>query len=183
MKNLHQVDKYNNFINDSLIVNFKPGKLLISHAIKPYIKKTKIHPEGAIFARGACDDKGQMFMHVKALEVMMEEGDLPCNVKFMIEGEEEVGSDNLEIFIKNNKEKLTINILDSDLELLAALKKLRLTISKSLSVPAFVIFSDASLIEMAKLKPKDPIDFSKINGVGPSKLKKYSDTFLSVING
>ena len=84
---------------------------------------------------------------------------------------------------KNNKEKITLNIKDSDLELLAALKKLRLTISKSLSVPAFVIFSDASLIEMAKSKPKDQIDFSKINGVGPSKLKKYSDTFLSVING
>ena len=78
---------------------------------QPYIKKTKIHPEGAIFARGACDDKGQMFMHVKALEVMMEEGDLPCNVKFMIEGEEEVGSDNLEIFIKNNKEKLSNDII------------------------------------------------------------------------
>ena len=78
---------------------------------QPYIKKTKIHPEGAIFARGACDDKGQMFMHVKALEVMMEEDDLPCNVKFMIEGEEEVGSDNLEIFIKNNKEKLSNDII------------------------------------------------------------------------
>jgi ATP-dependent DNA helicase RecQ len=83
---------------------------------------------------------------------------------------------------KNYKEKITLNIQDSDLELLSALKKLRLTTAKSLSVPAFVIFSDASLIEMAKLKPKDQIDFSKINGVGPSKLKKYSDTFLSVIN-
>ena len=71
----------------------------------PYIKKTEIHPEGAIFARGACDDKGQMFMHLKALEVMIENGDLPCNVKFMIEGEEEVGSDNLELFVKQNKEK------------------------------------------------------------------------------
>ena len=78
---------------------------------QPYIKKTKIHPEGAIFARGACDDKGQMFMHLKALEVLMEEGDLPCNVKFMIEGEEEVGSDNLEIFVKNNKEKLSNDII------------------------------------------------------------------------
>jgi acetylornithine deacetylase/succinyl-diaminopimelate desuccinylase-like protein len=78
---------------------------------QPYIKKTKIHPEGAIFARGACDDKGQMFMHFKALEVLMEEGDLPCNVKFMIEGEEEVGSDNLEIFVKNNKEKLSNDII------------------------------------------------------------------------
>ncbi len=77
----------------------------------PYIKKTEIHPEGAIFARGACDDKGQMFMHLKALEVMIENGDLPCNVKFMIEGEEEVGSDNLELFVKQNKEKLSNDII------------------------------------------------------------------------
>ena len=77
----------------------------------PYIKKTEIHPEGAIFARGACDDKGQMFMHLKALEVMIENGDLPCNVKFMIEGEEEVGSDNLELFVKHNKEKLSNDII------------------------------------------------------------------------
>ena len=82
----------------------------------------------------------------------------------------------------NKKEKITYNIEDSDLELLTSLKELRLTISKSLAVPAFVIFSDASLIEMAKLKPKDETDFSKINGVGPSKLKKYSSKFLSVIN-
>ncbi len=86
---------------------------------QPYIKKTEIHPEGAIFARGACDDKGQMFMHIKALEVMLENGDLPCNVKFMIEGEEEVGSDNLELFVKNNKEKLSNdffkNLLDMNI--------------------------------------------------------------------
>ena len=78
---------------------------------QPYIKKTEIHPEGAIFARGACDDKGQMFMHIKALEVMMQDSGLPCNVKFMIEGEEEVGSDNLEIFVKNNKNKLSNDII------------------------------------------------------------------------
>ena len=82
----------------------------------------------------------------------------------------------------NKKEKITYNIENSDLELLTSLKELRLTISKSLAVPAFVIFSDSSLIEMAKLKPKDETDFSKINGVGPSKLKKYSSKFLSVIN-
>ena len=83
-----------------------PLNLWDKDPFKPYIKKTKIHPEGAIFARGACDDKGQMFMHIKALETMLEHGDLPCNVKLMIEGEEEVGSDNLEIFVKENKEKL-----------------------------------------------------------------------------
>ncbi len=52
------------------------------------------NPDGAIFARGACDDKGQMFMHVKAFEAMAKSGELACNVKFMIEGEEEVGSEN-----------------------------------------------------------------------------------------
>ena len=75
------------------------------------MKKTLIHPEGAIFSRGACDDKGQMFMHLKALETVMTQDQMPCNVKFMIEGEEEVGSDNLEIFIKENKSKLSNDIV------------------------------------------------------------------------
>jgi acetylornithine deacetylase/succinyl-diaminopimelate desuccinylase-like protein len=88
-----------------------PIELWDEDPFKPYIKKTKIHPEGAIFARGACDDKGQMFMHIKALEIMMHQNNLPCNVKFMIEGEEEVGSDNLELFVKNNKEKLANDII------------------------------------------------------------------------
>ena len=88
-----------------------PIELWDEDPFKPYIKKTKIHPEGAIFARGACDDKGQMFMHIKALEIMMHNNNLPCNVKFMIEGEEEVGSDNLELFVKNNKEKLANDII------------------------------------------------------------------------
>ena len=88
-----------------------PIELWDQDPFKPYIKKTKIHPEGAIFARGACDDKGQMFMHIKALEIMMNHNNLPCNVKFMIEGEEEVGSDNLELFVKNNKEKLANDII------------------------------------------------------------------------
>ena len=88
-----------------------PLNLWDQDPFQPYIKKTKIHPEGAIFARGACDDKGQMFMHVKALEVMLEHDGFPCNVKFMIEGEEEIGSDNLEIFVKDNKEKLSNDII------------------------------------------------------------------------
>ncbi len=78
---------------------------------EPVVKKTELHPEGAVFARGACDDKGQMFMHIKALEVMLANGPLPCNVKFMIEGEEEVGSNHLEDFVKNNKEKLDCDII------------------------------------------------------------------------
>ena len=54
---------------------------------EPVIKTTELHPEGAIFARGACDDKGQMFMHVKALESMKASGDVPCNIKFIISGD------------------------------------------------------------------------------------------------
>ena len=61
---------------------------------EPIVKKTKIHPDGAIFARGACDDKGQMFMHIKAFEWITKKNKLNFNVKFLIEGEEEVGSDN-----------------------------------------------------------------------------------------
>ena len=78
---------------------------------EPVIKKTEAHPEGAIFARGACDDKGQMYMHVKALEYMTKTGQLPCNVKFMIEGEEEVGSESLGWFIERNKEKLANDVI------------------------------------------------------------------------
>lgn len=78
---------------------------------EPVIKKTATHPEGAIFARGACDDKGQMYMHVKALEYMTKTGKLPCNVKFMIEGEEEVGSESLGWFIERNREKLANDVI------------------------------------------------------------------------
>lgn len=88
-----------------------PVELWDSPAFEPVIKKTKVHPDGAIFARGACDDKGQMFMHIKAFEAMMQKNELPCNAKFMIEGEEEVGSENLGIFIKENKEKLAADII------------------------------------------------------------------------
>src|ERR1700753_2610485 len=67
--------------------------------------------DGKIYARGACDDKGQFYMHVKAFELMMQNGGLPCNIKFMIEGEEEVGSANLEIFVKANKERLNADVV------------------------------------------------------------------------
>src|SRR5690606_2545856 len=61
--------------------------------------------DGKIFARGACGDKGQFYMHIKAFEAMMNTNNLPCNIKFMIEGEEEVGSDNLGKFVAGNKER------------------------------------------------------------------------------
>ena len=88
-----------------------PIDLWDSPPFNPVIKKTEIHPQGAIFARGACDDKGQMYMHVKALEYMTETGTLPCNVKFMIEGEEEVGSESLSWFVPRNKEKLANDVI------------------------------------------------------------------------
>ena len=88
-----------------------PIDLWDSPPFEPIIKTTDAHPEGAIFARGSCDDKGQMYMHVKAFETMMKTDSLPCNVKFMIEGEEEVGSENLGVFVKENKEKLKADVI------------------------------------------------------------------------
>jgi acetylornithine deacetylase/succinyl-diaminopimelate desuccinylase-like protein len=97
-----------------------PLDLWDSPPFEPVVKKTDLHPEGAIFARGASDDKGQMFMHIKALEFMVKKDLLPCNVKFMIEGEEEVGSVSLGGFVRENREKLANDIiLISDTGLIA----------------------------------------------------------------
>lgn len=82
-----------------------PLNLWHSPAFEPVVK------DGKIYARGACDDKGQFYMHIKAFEIMMKQNSLPCNVKFMIEGEEEVGSDNLPIFVKEYKDKLKADII------------------------------------------------------------------------
>lgn len=67
--------------------------------------------DGKIYARGAADDKGQFYMHVKAFEYMMKNDALACNVKFMIEGEEEVGSANLGTFVKDNKGRLQNDVI------------------------------------------------------------------------
>lgn len=88
-----------------------PIDLWDSPPFEPVIKKTESHPDGAIYARGSCDDKGQMYMHVKAFEIMMNLNTLPCNVKFMIEGEEEIGSPSLEWFVKRNQEKLSNDVI------------------------------------------------------------------------
>ena len=97
-----------------------PVELWHSPPFEPVIKQTEEHPEGAIYARGACDDKGQMYMHVKAFESMIQTNSLSCNVKFMIEGEEEVGSANLGTFIKANKAKLKADVvLVSDTSIIA----------------------------------------------------------------
>lgn len=91
-----------------------PLELWHSPPFEPVIKDEKI------YARGACDDKGQFYMHVKAFESMMKNQALPCNIKFLIEGEEEVGSSNLGEFVRNNKSKLKADvILVSDTSMLA----------------------------------------------------------------
>jgi acetylornithine deacetylase/succinyl-diaminopimelate desuccinylase-like protein len=82
-----------------------PLNLWTSPPFEPVIK------DGKIFARGSCDDKGQMYMHIKAFEAMMKLNQVACNVKFMIEGEEEVGSDNLGTFVKENKDKLKADVI------------------------------------------------------------------------
>ena len=88
-----------------------PYELWDTPPFEPTIRQTAEHPQGAIFARGACDDKGQMYMHVKAFETMMRTNSLTCNVNFMIEGEEEVGSANLELFVRDNKELLQADVI------------------------------------------------------------------------
>lgn len=88
-----------------------PLDLWDSPPFEPVIKKTAIHPNGAIFARGSCDDKGQFYMHVKAFEAMMAAGELPCNVKFMIEGEEEIGSAHLGEFCKTHTDLLKSDVI------------------------------------------------------------------------
>jgi acetylornithine deacetylase/succinyl-diaminopimelate desuccinylase-like protein len=91
-----------------------PVELWDSPPFEPTVK------DGKIFARGACDDKGQMFMHIKAFEAMMSAGELACNVKFMIEGEEEIGSENLPQFIRQHAEKLKADVvLISDTSMIA----------------------------------------------------------------
>jgi acetylornithine deacetylase/succinyl-diaminopimelate desuccinylase-like protein len=67
--------------------------------------------DNVIYARGACDDKGQMFMHIKAFEAMLACNSLACNVKFMIEGEEEIGSNNLSTFVANHKDLLKADVI------------------------------------------------------------------------
>lgn len=82
-----------------------PYELWDSPPFEPVIKN------GNIYARGSADDKGQFYMHVKAFETMLQTGSLTCNVKFMIEGEEEVGSENLGSFLMENLERLAADVI------------------------------------------------------------------------
>ena len=82
-----------------------PVELWDHPPFSPLVKDDKV------YARGAADDKGQFFMHVKAVEGMIKSEELPCNVKFLIEGEEEVGSAHLEDFVKQHKELLQCDVI------------------------------------------------------------------------
>lgn len=93
----------------------EPLDLWVSPPFEPEVR------DGYIFARGADDDKGQSFMHAKAFEYILNAGELRCNVKFLIEGEEEIGSPSLEKFCAENKELLACDIIMvSDTSMLAA---------------------------------------------------------------
>ena len=83
----------------------EPLNLWQSKPFEPEIR------DGKIYARGADDDKGQFFMHVKAFECMVKSGNLPCNVKFIVEGEEEIGSVHLKAFCEKYKERLKCDII------------------------------------------------------------------------
>jgi acetylornithine deacetylase/succinyl-diaminopimelate desuccinylase-like protein len=96
-----------------------PLDLWDSPPFEPVIKKIDGYPDGAIFARGACDDKGQVYMHVKELELLSANNEFPCNLKFMIEGEEEIGSEHLGEFCREHKDMLSADcILISDTDII-----------------------------------------------------------------
>ena len=91
-----------------------PVELWNTEPFEPIVK------DGYIWARGADDDKGQSFMHAKAFEYLVKTNTLPCNVKFMLEGEEEIGSVSLYDFCSEHKEMLKSDIiLVSDTSMLA----------------------------------------------------------------
>ncbi|MEK7255859.1 MAG: dipeptidase, partial [Bacteroidota bacterium] len=97
-----------------------PLNLWTTPPFEPTVRVTKVHPDGAIYARGSCDDKGQTYMHVKAFEAMVKTNNLPCNVKFCVEGEEEVGSPSFRPFVEANKERLACDVvLCSDTSIIA----------------------------------------------------------------
>ncbi|MCS6980462.1 MAG: dipeptidase [Flavobacteriales bacterium] len=97
-----------------------PLELWKSPPFEPEVRDVSPGFSGNIYARGAADDKGQVFIHVKAFEWMVRHNALPCNVKFMIEGEEEVGSSHLASFLQENKERYRGDVfLISDTSLLA----------------------------------------------------------------
>ena len=149
-----------------------PLELWDSDPFEPVIRKTNIHPQGAIFARGACDDKGQLFMHVKAFEAMMATDSLGCNVKFIIEGEEEVGSENLEDFIRENKEKLAADvILISDTGMI------------SMDVPSITVgLRGLSYVEVELVGPNRDLHSGLYGGAVANPLNEFSKMFAKLFD-
>ena len=149
-----------------------PIELWTNPPFEPVIKNTDIHPEGAIFARGACDDKGQVFMHVKAFEQLIKKDKLNCNVKFMIEGEEEVGSNNLENFLLENKAKLEADvILISDTGL------------SDLSKPTFTVgLRGLSYMEVKITGPNRDLHSGLYGGALANPINVLSDMISSLID-
>lgn len=82
-----------------------PYELWDSPPFEPVVKNERI------YGRGSCDDKGQLYMHIKALEILNQQGPLPCNIKFILEGEEEVGSSNLNNFVRENAARLSSDVI------------------------------------------------------------------------
>lgn len=147
-----------------------PYELWDSPPFEPIVKKTEIHPEGAIFARGACDDKGQMYMHIKAIEALIATDSLECNVKFLIEGEEEVGSDNLEIFMEENKDRLACDIvLVSDTGIIAN------------DIPSITVgLRGLSYVEIEVTGPNRDLHSGLYGGAVPNPLNVLSEMLASL---
>src|ERR1700733_7643863 len=87
----------------------EPLELWTSPPFEPTIRKTEANTD-AIYARGAVDDKGQVWAHIEALAAWQQHGGVPVNITLLIEGEEEIGSDNLAPFMRENKEKLKADL-------------------------------------------------------------------------
>jgi len=143
-----------------------PYELWTSPPFEPVIK------DGKIFARGACDDKGQMYMHIKAFEIMMQTQRLTCNVKFMIEGEEEVGSENLEKYVKANTTKLKADIvLISDTAIL------------SLEHPSITVgLRGLSYLEVEVIGPKRDLHSGVYGGAVANPVNVLCDMIAALID-
>ncbi len=147
-----------------------PYELWDSPPFEPVIKETELHPQGAIFARGSCDDKGQVYMHIKAFETMMQTDTLACNVKFIIEGEEEVGSDNLETFLEQNVERLKADIvLVSDTGIIAN------------DVPSITVgLRGLSYVEVEVTGPNRDLHSGLYGGAVPNPINVLSEMIASL---
>ncbi|MEG2666072.1 MAG: dipeptidase, partial [Bacteroidales bacterium] len=143
-----------------------PKELWKTSPFEPQIR------EGRIYARGANDDKGQAFMHAKALEYMVKEKCLPCNVKFMIEGEEEIGSPSMEKWCIQNKERLKADIiLVSDTSMIAT------------DIPSITVgLRGLSYVEVKVTGPNKDLHSGKFGGAVANPANVLSKMIASLID-